>query len=263
MKRLFVFAIMVMSLASLSAKEKIEKVKVRGEYTLLTTADITFKQAAAEALKDAKRKAIEKVCGETVNVWDRMSTSNVGESFNSLSLNQINGELVEYTVIKEWREDSKVRSVEVLFYCEIEAKVKKGLTPDPNFTADIEGVKGIYFEGDKIEFKVTPYRDAYLKIFCMENEQLGYRLYPNEIDGAVQKLTANEKHGILEYSDLECAKSTTQKVEVNYLVFVFTKEEYPFYKDVNSWQEIETWMAKIPSDQKYIYYAPIEIREKQ
>ena len=138
MKRLFVFAIMVMSLASLSAKEKIEKVKVRGEYTLLTTADVTFKQAAAEALKDAKRKAIEKVCGETVNVWDRMSTSNVGESFNSLSLNQINGELVEYTVIKEWREDSKVRSVEVLFYCEIEAKVKKGLTPDPNFTADID-----------------------------------------------------------------------------------------------------------------------------
>ena len=59
MKRLFVFAIMVMSLASLSAKEKIEKVKVRGEYTLLTTADVTFKQAAAEALKDAKRKAIE------------------------------------------------------------------------------------------------------------------------------------------------------------------------------------------------------------
>jgi len=263
MKFVYILWILLLPFSVFAGNEKIEKVKVRGEYTLLTTADVTFKQAAAEALKDAKRKALEKVCGETINVWDRMSTSSVGESFNSLSLNQINGELIEYEIIKEWHEDSKVRSVEVLFYCEIEAKVKKGLTPDPNFTADIEGVKGIYFEGDKIEFKVTPYRNAYLKIFCMENEQLGYRLYPNEIDGTVQKLTANERHGILEYSDLECAKSTNQKVEVNYLVFVFTKEEYPFYKDVNSWQEIETWMAKIPSDQKYIYYAPIEIREKQ
>jgi len=263
MKFVYILWILLLPFSVFAGNEKIEKVKVRGEYTLLTTADVTFKQAAAEALKDAKRKALEKVCGETINVWDRMSTSSVGESFNSLSLNQINGELIEYKVIKEGHENSTIRDVEIIFYCEIEAKVKKGLTPDPNFTADIEGVKGIYFEGDKIEFKVTPYRDAYLKIFCMENEQLGYRLYPNEIDGTVQKLTANMKHGILEYSDLECAKSTTQKVEVNYLVFVFTKEEYPFYKDVNSWQEIETWMAKIPSDQKYIYYAPIEIREKQ
>ena len=246
-----------------SSKEKIEKVKVRGEYILTTNADVTFKQAATEALNEAKSMAVKKVCGEMVNVWTRMASSEVGESFSSLSLNQVNGELVEYEILNQGYDHSAEHKGELIFYCEIEAKVKRGKEADPDFVADIKGIKGIYFEGDKIEFKVTPYRNAYLKIFCMENDKLGYRLYPNEIDGGVKVLEAGKKYGILEYSDLECAKSTDKKVEINYLVFVFTKDEYPYYKDENSWQEIETWMAKIPNDKKYIYYVPIEIREKQ
>lgn len=264
MKNLYAILLLFMlPTMAFSGKEKIETVRVRGEYILTTNADVTFKQAATEALNEAKTMAVKKVCGEMVNVWTRMASSEVGESFNSLSLNEVNGELVEYNVINEGYEYSAEHKGEMTFYCEIEAKVKKGLEPDPDFVADIEGIKGVYFEGDKIEFKVTPYRNAYLKIFCMENDKLGYRLYPNDIDGGVKVLEAGKKHGILEYSDLECAKSTDKKVEINYLVFVFTKDECPYYKDENSWQEIESWMAKIPSDRKYIYYVPIEIREKQ
>jgi hypothetical protein len=44
-------------------------------------------------------------------------------------------------------------------------------------------------------------------------------------------------------------------------VFVFTKTERPFNEEETSRAEIETWMAKIPNDQKYIHYALIEIRD--
>ena len=75
-------------------KEKITSLKsVRGEYSvILEYSDVTGREAMQLAREDAKRRAIEKVCGTRINIWDQIESSSAGDVFNSLSINQIDGE---------------------------------------------------------------------------------------------------------------------------------------------------------------------------
>lgn len=244
--------------------EKIQTVRVRGEYALvLSSSNITGMQAKEFAREDAERQAVEKVCGSRVSIWDQVEISSAGETFNSLSVNQIDGDIVEFEVLAEGNEPSKLRSIETIFYCEAKVKVKRGVEPDPDFTASIIGVKKVYYENDPLEFTFTPYRDGFLKIFLFSDATTGYRIYPNTLESPVL-LTQGKKYrfptnDIAEYS---ITKDTDAPVEVNRLVFVFTKEERPFYQETTSRAEIERWMALIPNDKKYLYSVAFDIRKK-
>lgn len=244
--------------------EKIQTVKVRGEYTLvLSSSNVTGLQAKELARKDAERQAIEKVCGSRISVWDQVEVSNAGETFNSLSVNQMDGEIVEFDIIKEDNEPSKIRPTETIFYCEAKVKVKRGVEPDPNFTASIAGVKNVYYDEDALAFSVTPYRDCYLKIFLFADAKTGYRIYPNLLEspmllkqGALYSFPTNKM------GEYIISKDTDAPIEVNRLVFVFTKEERPFYHETTSRAEIERWMALIPNNEKYLYSVAFDIHKK-
>lgn len=244
--------------------EKIETVKVRGEYALvLSSSNVTGLQAKEFARKDAERQAVEKVCGSRVSIWDQVEISNAGETFNSLSVNQIDGEIVEFELLKEGNEPSKSRAIETIFYCEAKVKVKRGVEPDPDFNASVSGLKKVYYENDLIEFTFTPYRDGFLKIFLFPDATTGYRIYPNILESPVL-LTQGKKYrfptnDIAEYA---ITKDTDAPIEVNRLIFVFTKEERPFYSETTSRAEIERWMALIPNDKKYLYSVAFDIRKK-
>lgn len=220
-------------------------------------------QAKEFARNDAERQAIDKVCGSRVSVWDQVEVSGVGETFNSLSVNQVDGEIVEFEIIKEGTEQSTVRSAETIFYCEAKVKVKRGAEPDPNFTASIVGVKKVYYDEDALEFSVTPYRDSYLKIFLFTDVKTGYRIYPNLLESPVL-LKQGTLYGFPTNSmgEYVISKDTDAPIEVNRLVFVFTKEERPFYHETTSRTEIERWMALIPNDEKYLYSVAFDIRKR-
>lgn len=244
--------------------EKIETVKVRGEYAIvLSSSNITGLQAKELARKEAERQAVEKVCGSRVSIWDQVEISNAGETFNSLSVNQIDGEIVEFEVLKEGNEPSKSRAIETIFYCEAKVKVKRGVEADPDFTASISGLRKVYYENDLIEFTFTPYRDGFLKIFLFSDASTGYRIYPNILESPV--LLAQGKKYRFPTNDMAeyaITKDTDAPIEVNRLVFVFTKEERPFYQETTSRAEIERWMALIPNDKKYLYSVAFDIRRK-
>lgn len=245
-------------------KEKITSLKsVRGEYSvILEYSDVTGREAMQLAREDAKRRAIEKVCGTRINIWDQVESSSAGDVFNSLSINQIDGEIVEFDVKEEGHTQSSTRSSETIFYCIADVKVKKGVDPDPDFYIAVDGLKSVYYSGESLLFGVMPYRDCYMKIFLLEDEKHGYTLYPNVYDKA-RLLPANKAFNISDspYYEFELQKSSNQSKEINRLVFVFTKTERPFNERETSRTEIEKWIAKIPNDQKFIHFAIFEIRD--
>lgn len=245
-------------------RETVKTVKVRGEYAMvLSSSNVTGMQAKELAREDARKQAIEKVCGSRVSVWDQVEVSTAGESFNSLSVNQVDGEIIEFKIIKEDTEQSKIRSVETIFYCEAEVKVKRGKEPDPNFTANVKGIKTVYYEEDALEFYVTPYKDCYLKIFLFADTKIGYQIYPNQLETPIILKQGTPYHfPTNKIGEYIISKDTDAPIEVNRLIFVFTKEERPFYEETTSREKIERWMALIPNDEKFLYSAAFDIRKR-
>ena len=185
MQRILISIIFIISTFQCFAQqEKIHLVKgVRGEYSvILALSDVTGREALQLAREDAKRKALEKVCGSRVNIWDQMESSSAGDVFNSLSISQTEGEILEFNIVEEGHKQSELRSSETIFYCVADVRVKKGREPDPDFFIAVNGLKSVYYSGEELLFEVKPYRDCYMKIFLLENESVGYLLYPNEYD---------------------------------------------------------------------------------
>ncbi|MBO7055262.1 MAG: DUF4384 domain-containing protein [Bacteroidales bacterium] len=255
---LFVF----LSLQTFSQKPQEQWVKnVRGEFAI--TADMvgTAIDAKESARADAKRRAIEQVCGQRVNIWDKMELSAAGESFNSLAVVQTDGEIVEFEVVKEDFEKSAVRSSEMIFYCIANVKVRTGIRPDPNFSAKADGIRSVYFESETLNVSVTPLRDCYLKIFIFENQGTGYLLYPN-VNEPSKQLFANQTVAFPQVDEWAITKETDKPRETNQIVFVCTKTDWQFPATETSRSEIEKWIMKIPADQRYIDIKTIEIRER-
>ncbi len=261
--RLLLLALTVASYA-FAAGEKIKTVTVIGEYTLLTTSSaVTFAQAHEFAREDAKRRALEQVCPTKINAWDKLEISSGGETFNSLTIAQVDGEIYDFSVIKENVEQSKIRPVEMIFTCKAKVKVKIGLEPDPNFVAAVKGLQAVYYEGEALRFSVKPSQDCYLKIFLFADTETGYQIFPNSIDNDF-KLLKNEKvqFPISGIYDFRITKDTDAPIETNRLVFVFTKQERVYNQQTASRSDIERWMAKIPNNEKYIVYSLFDIRKQ-
>ena len=255
---------LVVAISAYSLNETTKTVKVRGEYAVLqSSSTLQWQQAPELAREEAKRIAIEKVCGTKVNVWDKVEITGRGESFNSLSINQTDGEIVEFDIIEEGTYQSDVRKVETIFFCEAKVIVKRGVAADPNFVADVTGIQSVYYEGDGITFNVKPYQDCYLKVFLFVDATTGYRIYPNNLETPFLLLANKDVlFPTKDYWEYSVTKDTDAPFETNRLVFVFTKEERPFYQETTSREEIEKWMALIPNDKKYFYFAAFDIRKK-
>lgn len=232
-----------------------ETVTVTGEYSLVSKeSDISIKQACANALEDAKTKAIEKVCGVRVSVWDRLETSSSTDNFSSMSIISSDGEIVDYEVLKEWNESSSTRGCEHVFFCEIKAKVKKGVQPDPNFTAVIDGLKHSYRENELMKFSIKSQKDCYLHIFLFEDYEHGYKIYPGTRD-KIEQFSKNVKFEFPRANNVKyrLTKKANVEKETNRLIFVFTKKELNFNEETTSVKDIDLWIAKIPAEEKFIY----------
>ena len=254
----------LMAFCSYAQKEKVVSLKsVKGEFSVvLEYSDITGREAIQLARNNAKRKALESVCGSHINIWDQMESSSAGDVFNSLSINRVDGEILEFNIKDEGHKQSKIRSSETIFYCIADIKVRKGIEADPDFYITINGLKSIYYTNERLLFDVFPYQECYMKIFLLEDEQKGYMLYPNQYDRP-QKLLANQSFNIADtpYYEFELSKNSELPKEINRVIFVFTKTERPFNENETSRYEIEKWIASIPNNQKYIYCSIIEIRD--
>lgn len=263
-KFITIIGILAFNISLLYAQaEKLHTVRVRGQYTVLSTSSaLEWKEAPQLARENAKINAIEKVCGAKITAWEQVEMSSAGETYSSLTQIQHDGEIVEFNVIDEGTFRSKVRDIETIFYCEAKVTVKRGVKCDPNFVVSVNGVRQLYYEGDGIEFDVKPSQDCYLKVFLYVNEEVGYLIYPNNLETPFL-LKANEvvSFPTLSYWEYQVIKDTEAPYETNRLVFVFTKEELPFGVVPKSRAEIEKWIALIPNDKKCLYSSAFDIRK--
>ena len=259
MRRVTTILLLILFLVPCYAEHEKEVLvkKIRGEYTITADMDVSLKEAAERARADAKRQALAQVCGERINAWERVESSAVGESFSSLNMVQVDGEVVKFEIVEEKQVPNPARPSEIIAYCIANVTVKKGVEPDPDFVAEIKGLKANYVAlKDYLTFSVTPHKEGYLKVFIFENAQVGYLLYPNDKEPAFQ-LPAHQPTQFPMRMDYELY--TDQPMETDMLVFVYTKEERPFHYSETNRQQIEEWIAKIPNDKKFVHYTSITI----
>ena len=258
MKRNFLFWVLLVVIPCYAGNGKIQTLKkVRGEYALNSDSNVTPAEAKERARNEAKNVALESAFGVSINSWAISEVSlTAGTSFNSLSIIQTSGEIVDFEIIKEGYEDNPVRGI--VFYCIADVKVRKGVEPDPNFTAAIDGIRAHYRDGEKCSMTIRPSQKAYLKVFFFENTETGYYLYPGgENHGLL--LEADKTIKIPRHMDPYIQMETDKVRESNTFVILLTKEEYPFNVINPSRADIDRYIAGIPNNMKYVLYQKVEV----
>ena len=222
----------------------------------------TYNSVLEKGLKAAKSEALVKAgVTEYISEYTRLLTSevneNINEVFNSDLLIHMGGAIKEweYTMGPNKKFDSEKELPFIEF--EIKAKVKKYKSkPDPSFKAKIEGLKGSYIDGDRIEFSIYPYKKCYLNIFYISDNEANI-LFPYELPQETLMELNGEK--IIDYLVAEAIKDN----ESGRLITVITKEYYPFdsamksnegYDTITTAEEVFKWILDIEPENRTEYY---------
>jgi hypothetical protein len=222
----------------------------------------SYDSALEKGLKVAKSEALVKAgVTEYISEYTRLLTTevneNINEVFNSDLLIHLGGSIKEwnYTVDPLKKFDSEKQLFFIEF--EIKAKVKKYKSkPDPTFKAKIEGLRGSYIDGDRIEFSIFPFNESYLNIFYISESEANI-LFPYE--RAQKTLISSNKNKIIDY--LLAEANTNQ--ESGRLITVITKEYYPYdsankndegYETITTVDDIFKWILDIEPENRTEYY---------
>lgn len=263
---LFILGILLSPLAEAQKTHKVYGIKG----VSIINENISYKEAKAEALNDAKINALKKAgVIENINTYQvLMSTQenkDFSQYFSSGILTDLQGAISGYKIVKDFRQIRKNEN-ELSVEVEIDAEVVSYETKsDPNFEVKLEGVRSIYDNNENLSFSVTPSMDCYLKVFSWE-DGVANMIYPNKFDKNMV-LKKDEKTvfplGRIDY------KMVTDGIldEKSKWVFIFTKSNLPF---VNIDEELRTttdnvlnWASLIAPDQKKVIYKSVLIQHNK
>ena len=236
--------------------------------TAYISGDISPNQAKVQALNDAKINAL-KAAGieEHINTYQLLFTSQINKDYSQFFSSDIQSEMqgaVKSYQIKSERtfiDTNKIIEYKVTIDAEV---IKYESKSDITFDANIEGIKGVYNNDDKLSFSVKTTEKAYLTIFNItDNEAL--MLYPNVYEKQ-QILEPSVLHqfpvsNIISYS----LHTDMKQQETNRLIFVFTKTPIPFIKidkdQITTQENIFTWIYSIMPDQRKVEYFTLTIQK--
>jgi hypothetical protein len=228
--------------------------------------NITPEQAREKAIEEAKKDALRKAgvverikSSQTVSVIE--SNRESAELFSMFSSIEMNGAVTDWNIKKDRLEISKVDG-QPYWMIIIDATVKKYATmPDPEFKIDVRGLRtNGYSNGEAITFSVIPNKAGYLKIFLFENINDAALLFPNNFEPN-RKMKDNEAVKFPTVGiDYTAEKSTAEKQEHNLLMFVYTKNDIPFYGDVNC-QRVMGWINGIEPNEREVVMRALLVTE--
>jgi hypothetical protein len=248
--------------AFLQAQEK-TTVRATGKYF---SAELSPRQTRDRAIEEAKRAALNKAgVAESISFTDFNyqfeDNEQFKEIFQSISSIETGGEIIVDTILSERRYFNDFGNI--VIEVEIEASIyRHNAAADPAFRFTVEGIDPVYKDGDLLQFHFTPAQDGYLKIFNItDTEAETYLLYPykdpenKSLNDDPERLFERRQtiqmpvnpafdHGYyLEVS----APDKTQ--EFNILMFIFTKQNIPFFGQVD-FKNMMKWIYSIPPDQR-------------
>ncbi len=248
---------------NLFSQKTIQVKNIKG--SAIISGDVSPNLAKTQALNDAKINAL-KAAGieEKINSYQLLFTSSVkndySQFFSSDIQSEMQGAVKSYSVLNEkinCKNENEI-TCDVL----IDAVVIKYETkPDITFESNVEGIKGVYNNGENLAFTIKATKNCFLTIFNITDMQANL-LFPNayeKINGLKENETIKFPIGDITYG----LGNDTKKQETNRLIFVFTKTLIPFIKmdkeQVSSYENIFGWIYSIPPDQRKIEYFNLTI----
>lgn len=236
--------------------------------------DLTPKQALEEALADAKKNALLKA-GVAENLlvsnllFEYGNEQNVESYFHGISNSELSANILIDSIHDDTRWFDSYGNMHVSV--EIEASVFTYDEPkDPAFFFDIDRLKEVYLDEERIRFSFTPSANGYLTVFVF-NEEESFVLYPFENDD--QGYLDDEKKRLFKKEEtvsfpIHPAYRQGYSIEMNdpaedeasVLLFVFTKKHRPWIEDQVSLESVRSWIYKIPMDQREILYRNVLLK---
>lgn len=250
---------------------------VKGECII---SNITPEQAKEQAIQEAKREALRKAgVSENVGTSSLLKTSEdkagIKQMFNEILTVEINGEVLSYIVTKETKKINEFNNIviEVTINAEV---IKYDKKKDPSFDIKVDNIDEHYKEGQVLVFDFTPSADGYLKIFNMNDTEnsiiypyfdstnKSLNDFPDRLFNKNEKIKfpINRLFGNPKTKETGYLLSTDKQNEFNHLVFVYTKQNIPFYKTVN-YQNIISWIYSISPDQRVVKYFGFMVTNKE
>ena len=218
------------------------------------TRNISLSQAEQKALEDAKINAMRKA-GVSERLWSVTGLINEddGSEFNQvlsrMTTLEMNGLItVRDAVYSEETIDGRRYAVAT-----IDADIKIIDTDvDLTFQIEINGIKGIYENGDVMTFTANIYgHDAYLKIFWFDDNG-GSIIYPSELDRNML-FKKDVEYTFPVHSGIEYIMEkldNTRKVETVNFIAIATKRDIPFLEDNITFDSVVKWLYSIPADER-------------
>jgi hypothetical protein len=232
-----------------------DDIKIKGAQGEWSISNITPEQAYDKALVEAKFEALRKAgIDESINAINSLYSTNEGNDYTGISSIELGGEVIDFTIVDKKIEQRKAGGFDALIAkVTIDAVVRKYKKKrDSSFQIQVSGIERAYKEGDHLTFSFTPHNDGYLKIFAFEDDNSGYLLYPSKHEKNKRfQAEVRIKFPVSKEFDYELAKVNPSKAtENNLLIFIYTKNDIPFFEEDINYHSVLNWIAKISPDER-------------
>lgn len=222
---------------------------VKGEWVLSN--ELTPVEAREKALNKAKENALKEAgVPEYINssnlLFKKASEKSQDDLFLSLTTVEVSGAIKKYTVIDQKEQLNDENHLTYSVWIDADVVIYKS-KKDPGYQLDVYGLRESFSSPDKLTFSVKPDKNGYLTIFILSENESSL-LYPNAIEAQTQ-LHGGTTYNFPISTNLDYEVSTEEKIEVNYLVLLLTKNEIPFNKN-ESTDDILRFIAAIDPFQK-------------
>lgn len=256
-KYLAILILLFSSILCLAQKKKLENVK--GEWVV--SSDITLAQARENALNQAKIEALRQAgVPEYVyssNILFRKEELNDNQDvFQSLTSVDISGEIMEYSISKEDKTVNSNNEILVQTWINATVIIHKH-DKDPGFKVDVTGIRENYLSSEALTFTVKPWKEGYLTMFIMSEKECS-KLYPNDYEPQ-ELLKEKIEYAFPKSKLIDYEFFTNQKIEINYLLLLYTKQEIPFMANEDN-NNILKFIAQINPSEKYLLTYSITIK---
>ena len=228
----------------------------------------TIAQIKETALENAKINALRRAgVVENIISYDQSFQQDISGVYNDFYISQfqseMKGAIKSYELIDMSTSIGDFKNVKV--DVEINAVVIKYKNSyDPKFQVKVSGIKPVYEENSNLNFKINSSINCYLYMFYF-NENDSSIFFPNKYDEK-NYLSSNIEHSFPRKNDIKLVVQNNQSSESNSLIFVFTKEKYPFLSRNNDGmttkEEIFNWIFSILPEKRRVVFNSLTILEK-
>jgi len=241
--------------------QKKHKVKsVKGEWVV--SDDITIPQAREKAISEAKLEALRQAgvpefISESNLSYKSEGAGGMKDLFESMASVDIFGEISDFEIIDHQIDKNNVGNLVYTVLLDVTVVVHKE-GRDQGFGCDVKGVKSTYSSPDKLSFEIKPWKDCYLTIFIISDNE-STQLYPNKFEPS--KMLSKEKSILFPTKGFQYEVSTEKGTEINNLVLLLTKQDIPF-QEKETPENILRFISSISPSQKMLKTFSLVIKKQ-